>query len=1850
MRCNQIAFLTKLNPMCSLPLRSSRRCSGMVLLVVLGMLTFFSILAASYLVFSNQSRQSAYVIASRSVRAPAPNDLIDQALMKLIVGTDDINDSFFGEDLLSDYYGRFDAIDAQALHGVGPASPGNGVGYITINIVSPGGLEYREDILAGRIVTFTENTSTALSLRSVRVIRSFVTSPTPSQYHHVLVFALPADLVLHTPAQIDNAIASAGASLRINGSPRNHVGFGVDIATRQTLRFTPPSGWGYELPRSLQPNKYGNTSGKNSDTANGLHGDFDESYDGADFQNWFLSYRDTSSGALAVTPSFHRPAVLNYILNELPLPTDPDDFSYLVPVQVRRNIIANLARGTFRPLPIGSATGIPYSQHERFVGSSNNYGLRTPINLTGDGSTTRFRLDQLAKALIGTHVAGASAEDRNPWDVDNDKDGVPDSVWIDMGLPAIHSQEGKMLRPLVALMIEDLSARLNVNAHGNSELEHDRVDGGISREATWANTDKVYREGTVFRGFGYGPAEITIPPWLGAGTAITDRLLEIRSMRYRQPGQLLSSNAPGREGADALMLFAHGYRPSQHSIFGGYGYTIDPFGRAAVGIGRGGHLIAAVTPIQPGAIISENVDTPYDIDPTGSLAGDSVFTFDELEPLLRSGTFDIDLLPQRLHGRLMDIASGSRRIDYEHAFTTASVSDDSLALPPTNNVNLREYTALRAIRELFESAMEPPGSLNDTVLRTLVAPEFRLGRKLDVNRPIGNGVDDDTNVAAPGYGVIDEPSETSDSAFPVHSSVSTSVPPPHENHNSTVTNYRLGDPSVDPQQLLAKHLYVLMMALTHDATLPHFSDGDFRDGEPDDSTELQQYRARRIAQWAVNVVDYRDADSIMTRFVYDPAPFNGAEWQPDPTCVVWGVEQPELLFSESHAMHDVRVRDTNRDTSGQSKADGDTNTDQVRIPQGSLFLELYNARVTSRNAAATDQDDKQGAPRELYTLVGGEAALDLGKFAPLTPGSTLSDGVPVWRIAVSTPHTDRGIGVSQSLSPLARRTSHPNTMSFEPKNLEELPSADPVESLPIRRYIMFSRFGHDPGQRTALNSRLSPLASETLSAGSLQMDADTTFFSPLAVNSDNPLLYPGQYLTLAPRVVTQFGSNYFTGNVPEQPSTERLRVVPGQGLVYHNRTNATANPDTPALGLGTGNAFGNAMPLIIGTFRRSGWDPNVFADGFVGLNVSEPMPYDSSYYTEPQHLYGGTSNSNYLLRDAYVDMTGANNTALAGPLDVETGLIPTVSGATGPGEFPALGGVRNYCTVFLQRLADPTMPFHDTDNPYRTVDWMSVDLNVFSGEEVENTVTEQASGGQYMTWTRQRNGIGSGSLNQTPTRDVLYSYETNEPDATQLDSNMNPAEPFFKLQFPGGSHLRNSFSMPNTVIPRRLGGAFVELNPAFDGFTRSIGLEWVGNGRDLNGFGFDRNLPLVPFAQHPWLNRPFASPMELMMVPASSQSRLFEEFSIPSSPSSTPVVYSHPTQDPDLKSAESLRRYHGPFRHLLNFFSGDRRNLPSTVTDSQRMSFTEFSRLFDYVHTLPRFRGEIEPLVPSQAASLTVSPTGDNLHHPPFNFLYDNRRQGRVNLNTVADFPVWVGLMQGHLFSPEVQDRTSSFDLAFDRFLAKRRGYDVSGETYKTLFDYPNQTVNYDPSRFHPDHPSDLVGAYRNHLSAAFGVPFRQRSPAPPTLQTASSVSADASFLRRNDWLAHPTGQENALLVRRSGLDGTEPPVPIAFQEPTGATDNYSISRFRNAFTRYQTVMRMPNLASDNSQLYLVRMTVGLFETNPEGSLGREYNEDMGQNQRFEAMFIIDRSIPVGFVPGNELNSRNVVVFEKYYQ
>ena len=129
-----------------------------------------------------------------------------------------------------------------------------------------------------------------------------------------------------------------------------------------------------------------------------------------------------------------------------------------------------------------------------------------------------------------TDATGAVNPAKYSWDVDNDGDGVADSVWIDVGLAVQTAVDGTTYKPLVAYMCLDLDGRLNVNAHGNpTQTEADYATAqpstppttagyfapNSSGGATWKKTLQPDTGTTttpigITLGSGFGPADINL--------------------------------------------------------------------------------------------------------------------------------------------------------------------------------------------------------------------------------------------------------------------------------------------------------------------------------------------------------------------------------------------------------------------------------------------------------------------------------------------------------------------------------------------------------------------------------------------------------------------------------------------------------------------------------------------------------------------------------------------------------------------------------------------------------------------------------------------------------------------------------------------------------------------------------------------------------------------------------------------------------------------------------------------------------------------------------------------------------------------------------------------------------------------------------------------------------------------------------------------------------------------------------------------------------------------------------------------------------------------------------------------
>ena len=574
-------------------------------------------------------------------------------------------------------------------------------------------------------------------------------------------------------------------------------------------------------------------------------------------------------------------------------------------------------------------------------------------------------------------------------DVDTTNSGTPDSFWMDLGMSIVTNSNGQRFKPLAAVHIRDLDGLLNVNAHGN--ITHTRADGFVATAQNFAGAQP-----NTPRGPGMGPPEINILDALGGDTT---KLQAILAGRYGPDG--LPGNGVNSFRSRAK-LFGHPTDPvdpdaNQFGTTGGlYSSAMDIHGRFRIGTPASSNStfhdfrdpnfrdfknslpqIDMTSTLSINAFNDEFTGNPYEMSLSGDATGDTPFTVEELERLLRPDDIDSLALPSRLSS-IVDVNTG--------LFTTLSFDVPTL---------------YRSFAEEITSNLERQGVADPTtrvdIANTLLgqlafAPELSTGLKMDINRPFGDGLDNNTldGNGAPVLDsdgnlveeVVDEPDEAAQQANIAAEVIFGST-------NETVMDLSFQSTrdspaarqDTNPRVIYARNLYMLAMLLLDPISLGS--------GAVDPADQLAF--ARSMAQWSVNVVDFRDADSIHTRFVYDPNPFDTNGWNPvfddiDATTgevltpapfAVWGCERPELLITETLAVHLQNFQNLERDPNK-------TPDYQQRLrPEPFAYFEVYNPWTQNRLT--------QRPPAELYDSNG--TGVDLGKLAP--------DGSPIWRFEVA---------------------------------------------------------------------------------------------------------------------------------------------------------------------------------------------------------------------------------------------------------------------------------------------------------------------------------------------------------------------------------------------------------------------------------------------------------------------------------------------------------------------------------------------------------------------------------------------------------------------------------------------------------------------------------------------------------------------------------------------------------------------------------------------------------------------------------------------------------------------------------
>ncbi|MEX1040490.1 MAG: hypothetical protein WDZ51_07665 [Pirellulaceae bacterium] len=1903
---------------------AGRNRRGALLLVVLSMLVLFSMIGLTFVVTAGHFRRAADASLRAEPEEQDPAREMDAILGQLIRGPQvGSRSGMLGHDLLRDIWGNV-TIEFPAVSGVdftrpqmtrirvligslpefpaGNPSPDNGYRVSKI-----------EDYYSGTVLTFTTGAAAGQSHRILRYIPTFEMDGETFQYVDFFIDPEPETNRGRIVNNAGNQLArpAVGDAFIVNGHPFSGTGVGYFWEVGQTIKpgLTLRDGNGH--PVALIPNIAHAYPG--GVVPNGPHqglpieaGGANESYTAPDYQNMYLAYLPLDEGltpdqiSQRTLPSFHRPDLIDYWARQL-AEDDPMGFGTTYPDQPAR-------RSAFRN-PAGITDD---AVRDRVIGLLRKISLR-PLQV----DNPNFTGSNLTYDPFGRN--------NSRYDIDNDLDGIPESIWIDPGLPIKTDKQGRRYRPLVAILVRDLDALLNVNAHGfyshlagfnntdpitadEANVAHNMPSHSPSRDAGNNPTPMPLPLGS-----GYGPADVNL-----ASLFRPDSTLSLLRSRYGfrifppdpdvppfgtpeganpRPGynefddqlsRLTTLGVPNLSATNSLLAAQFGTPPDRL----GHGYTyLDYDGKPRW------------MQLQPSSGFAQTGDDPYESNLYRRENADHHFTYQDLERVLRYEEYDSSQLQVdgdrlltagyntlvRDPGPPVDIIGPARK---RRLITTGSWQVPTPARVPVprdghTEERLNASIETPAISTLLHARIEAANAgwseaeVNHAML-ALLPSEMLKGEKLDLNRlleappgPAHGNLEDVFTLATKqleefqssfaASGAYDVQSDFINGA--VSGAFNLPRPPGWNTPNIEDPTVHAGLPTAysASRQLMARHLYVLMLLIT-DPKYVHPTVDDSLD-----ELERRELTLRRIAQWAINVVDYRDKDGVMTPFEYDLNPFTDSDgsrvttWNvdgdirstsPDTALahrrVVWGAEAPDLIITETLAFHDRRTRDTEWDDGPGSRRNSpasmnhDPTLDQYRIPQGSLFMEFYNPRNTIGNFGALNSVPST-QPKDLY---GPNGELHLNR---VTPG-----GFPVWRVVISSTELDTtSSGTRENL--INEMATRPDTINFQPRNRGALD--DPSN------FKMLGNAGTNSLENYE-TERIVYFANVEVTRPALV--EPHVFFYRDPANADLGI-FPGEYFVVGPRQKTVIGS----APDPDNPTAPQFSIDGAQQITlsapYSGIFNFAGMPYAAAAAIKPfrGIAVTADYPDVWGAVDAAE-DPDGEPVG-IGLSISEPIPNDD-YYPKPTVLNEEITPQ---LMDLYTDGATGAVTCPDVPFDTDpnndyplslnrdlarSSTFPDKEDVTEP-EF-----VQGYKTAILQRLANPLSDHNAELNPYITVDAMPIDLTTYNGEdsldnperdtmvpanqwdpdEEDEEGDNQDARSTFIAFASRERGRRNLEFDVALTPELLEIGASTGNLMGMLRGQSMDLATFSRRVNQTPAHFDTPRTLENTAMESEHFGRVLRHTLGYGNHTFGapitpappINAAYAGSPmptetRPENPYAdppVPRQVENNPFGWLQWSNRPYVSAYELMQVPSSSPQRLLYGYTYRRQQAGggldlDPYAF---TTDGDNTGSQKA-----PYGHLLNFFhtsdslaSDDGSTVPNTSQGSH------YARIFDFVHVPTRFNDAYKwfsPVDPSVPNNFNPDYTGLAVDDPrigyqfPFNKRSRFREPGKINLNTMPARDVYHAIFDPRLWS---EYPGMSFP-TWEQFQQSRRGREAVED---------------------PNFPS------------RFSNPFRAASGA--EMMSEVGASGDAANVR-NRLRKRPT--EATILRSRRGTDMATPDpdrTPL-FDYRLDGSQPASMHRHHNPHAnpmfRYQAYQRLGNIAGTQSNVFAVWMTVGYFEleptdvdaANPDGwALGEELGTDTGDIRRHRGFYIIDRSIPVGYQPGRDHNVENVIQLKRFIE
>lgn len=1193
--------------------------NGVILLLILALLTLFATLALAFiLAAAHQKRLAEHgekigTGDTRLNQGVTQSDL-DDALKQLLRGAEG---TIIGpHSILENLYGN--VAEQGTINTAQHWNNGTGLGLTPqeLDLLSRPGFD---NLTHQLLYVETDQTWNEQQMDFLGNVLTITSGELKDKSTRILGKTLSGRLVIVPIEGMTSPAVINGADFVINGASYSGEGAGYDVskaASPWDAQLTLPDSDGMlfaERPNVMAPSVTPNpTTGEVREYLNYLDDPtvfgganqppvrMNVDYTAPDANNLFLAWYDFATSPFSIIPSFHRPELV---------------------ARVGASVTEDMLRKVvLRPMQF---------DHPDFTGSnplldtstasSAQTALSKMVDSDGDGTPDRYALDL---------------------DVDNDGDGVKEGIWLDIGLPVRQSAAGTEYKPLVSMTVLDLDGRTNVNVHGNifQALMPPTLPVGGGMGPAGVNPEYALEK----MGFPTSDAQNVVRRLLFgnvSGSAITFSNDQIPAFPGRNskfgmvepvdntsPGWVQNASAPDRhysrlydkyfrnypndddmEGTHPYSAGTDAYAGTPNDLWDSMVFTLDGFG----------HWEYA-----DNDLLQRTSKNPYGMDVYHPTPYDTPFTAGELEGLLRTTDVDMKSLPKRLR-ELLFVPTGSGLSDTtladrgKYHLTTMS-SDIPL---PSRRIGGSPgiYSRLLTIMQGNTTAVEN--------LLAILPEEVRNGERIDLNRLVqrANWVGGD-----------------------------------HEE-------------GLRERADLARGIYLLLMVMCYDQL--YDTTNPYEEPSLAQETRLtpelkRQVMATRLAQFAVNLVDFMDPDNAMTPMVFDIDPFDTGRTitkidfddsnlqsrltTHDPTCtrvpspmsptrLVWGLERPDVVMTETLATHDHKVA-YYRDPSPTPTDDSEWK--QIARPEGSLWIELYN----TANANFGREEPTSNTIN----------AVDLAAMDDDGNGNQ-----PVWRIAISENTVrDADNNVARRLTETAEQ---PVTFSMQGNQVFVALGASATQETSSLLGPSDTGAGDDVRiDRLVYFGASNPHLTDPPHITDHVLWQDNVFWNQSGVAGTPLLLNPGQFRVIAPRASTNMGSlrSNVAGRYGDHTGIEQVSVAGNRVVVE-----ATYGSDQ------------------------------------VGLNVSMPVGND---YTTHYHPIPETVATN-------TKITGPGSTGITGAdpaFDNNHSVCPLQNRTSSEA-----ATIPMFSSVMLQRLADPMRAYNPVTNPYITVDWNMVDLTTFTGED-----------------------------------------------------------------------------------------------------------------------------------------------------------------------------------------------------------------------------------------------------------------------------------------------------------------------------------------------------------------------------------------------------------------------------------------------------------------------------------------------------------------------------------------------------